>query len=72
MAVGENVRKSILEAKVGDCDNGVIDKQTRSAQVSTTGATVNLTDIGRRYHDLEQGDELEVIVHEDGFLVVPR
>jgi hypothetical protein len=60
---------ALKEANMGE--NGIIDRQKRRAQRNGHGISVNVTDIGRRFHEISQSDQLEVVVHEDGIWIEP-
>lgn len=52
-------------------DDGLISKATRLAQNHGGGVTVNITDIGRQYHNINPQDEVTVVVHEEGIFIQP-
>lgn len=61
-----------LSAPDGPNSGALVDVQTRSAQNHGGGGGqiyVNLTDLGRRLHDIAPQDDLRVAVYEDGIWI---
>jgi hypothetical protein len=73
MAIAESALESICASKEANMDkNGIIDSDTRKAQVRGNGGIyVNITNIGRRVHGIGKSDEVQVTVHEDGIWIEP-
>ena len=52
-------------------DGEPLNVERRDAQQFHTSIYINVTDYGRKTHDIDKGDEVKVETHEDGIIVRP-
>jgi len=68
----EEVRSRLNDLQMRDVEPDPLDVDTRKCQVDSNGASVNLTDTGKRVLDLQQGLEMEIRVFRRGIWIEPK
>jgi hypothetical protein len=68
--VPDDVRVLIESIRTEGTHPQILNEETRKAQ-ELNGISCNITDFGRRAHNIQAGEELTVATLQEGILIVP-